>query len=193
MSLVEVRKSSIHVEEVWHEGGPRLDAPLRIAVAQAVVRNPYAGRYVEDLMPFMADLKELGLSLSRQLVESIGGADRIEAYGKGAIVGVDGELEHGALWHEAGGWSMREVLTDALAIVPSSTIVGGFGARLPIPLGHKEAAFVRSHFLSAELGLQDGPRPGEIVFGLAMATGGRIHARAGGLRVEQISVRDGQR
>ena len=102
-------------------------------------------------------------------------------------------LEHGAVWHEAGGWAMRQVLGEPKAIVPSAKAVAGVGYRLMVPLHHIHAAYVRSHFNSMEVGLQDGPRPNEILFALVMGTGPRVHARLGGLTKEQVSVHDGQR
>ena len=193
MSLVTVRKVKLDVEEVFHEGGPRASFPLRIAVATAVVANPYAGRYVEDLLPFMQELRALGAELSEQLIHALGGVKNVQAYGKGAIVGEDGELEHGAVWHEAGGWAMREALGNPKAIVPAAKTIGGPGCRVMIPLGHVQAAYVRSHFGVAEMTVWDGPRRGEIAFGLAMATGGRIHARLGGLASADVKGEDGLR
>jgi hypothetical protein len=188
----DIRKTQVSVEEVWHERGPRLAKPLRVAVAAAVIRNPFAGRYEADLLPFMAELRELGTMLSKALIERLG-AENIQAYGKGAIVGEDGELEHGALWHEAGGWAMRAVLGQPKAIVPAAKTVGTLGTRLMIPLGHVNAAYVRSHFGSAELTIWDAPRRDEILYGLTMATGGRVHERSGGLKASDIKVNDGQR
>ncbi|MNC24936.1 hypothetical protein D3C76_780190 [compost metagenome] len=193
MSLVMVRKVKLDIEEVFHEGGPRSSVPLRIAVATAVVANPYAGKYVEDLLPFMQELRILGAELSERLIHALGGAMHVQAYGKGAIVGEDGELEHGAVWHEAGGWAMREALGNPKAIVPAAKTIGGPGCRVMIPLGHIQAAYVRSHFGVAEMTLWDGPRRGEIAFGLAMATGGRIHARLGGLAASEVKGEDGLR
>jgi hypothetical protein len=188
----DIRKTVIGVEEVWHERGPRLSAPLRVATAAAVIKNPFAGRYEKDLLPFMAELRDLGTLLSKQLIERLGAA-KVEAYGKGAIVGEDGELEHGALWHEAGGWAMRAELGQPKAIVPAAKTVGTLGTRIMIPLGHTQAAYVRSHFGVAELTVWDAPRRDEIVYGLAMATGGRVHERSGGLKASEIKVGDGQR
>ena len=191
--MIEVRKVKVAVEEVHHEGGPPLDTPLLVGTAAAVVRNPFAGRYEPDLMEFMAELRTLGTDLAERLLAPLGGPDCVQAYGKGAIVGEDGELEHGALWHEAGGWAMRAVLGEPKAIVPGTKTVAGIGGRLIVPLGHLHAAYVRSHFGSAELSVWDGPRRAEIVYGLAMATGGRPHARIGGLRGEDIVGDDGLR
>lgn len=193
MSLVNVRKYKLDVEECWHEGGPRLAAPLRVAVGMAIVKNPFAGRYEPDLLPFMAELRQLGSELSNRMIEALGGPGVVQAYGKGAVVGEDGELEHGAVWHEAGGWAMREALGAPKAIVPAAKTIGGVGTRLIIPLGHIQAAYVRSHFGSAEATIWDGPRRDEIVFALAMATGGRIHARLGGLAAEDVVGNDGLR
>ena len=193
MSLVQTRKRSLTVETVLHEGGPVPDRPLRLGAACAVVRNPYAGRYEADLMPFMAELRGLGRLLAEELADALGGPTRIEAYGKAAIVGVNGELEHGAVWHEAGGWAMRQVLGEPKAIVPSAKAIGHTGFRLMVPLHYIHAAYVRSHFNTMDLGIQDAPRPDEILFGLVMADGGRIHARLDGLAKDQVSVNDGQR
>ncbi|MNF53784.1 hypothetical protein D3C84_351860 [compost metagenome] len=193
MSLVKIRKFKLDVEQVFHEGGPAASTPLTIAVATAIVENPYAGKYVENLLPFMEELRALGADLSNRLIIALGGVDKVQAYGKGAIVGEDGELEHGAVWHEAGGWAMREVLGNPKAIVPAAKTIGGPGCRVMIPLGHIQAAYVRSHFGVAEMTVWDGPRRGEIAFGVAMATGGRIHARLGGLAAADVKGEDGLR
>jgi len=192
MSLIEVRKRSLTIETIYHEGGPVADTPLKLATAAAVVRNPYAGRYEPDLLPFMAELRTLGSTLAQDLVDALG-ADNIEVYGKAAIVGVNGELEHAAVWHEAGGWAMRAVLGEPKAMVPAAKAVAVAGFRLMIPLHYIHASYVRSHYNTVEISIQDAPRPNEILFGLAMGTGGRVHARLGGLAKEQVSVHDGQR
>lgn len=193
MSLISIRKLCVHVEEIRHEGGPPVATPLLVASAAAVVANPYAGRYQPDVLPYMAELRELGVLLSRKAIEAVGGAARVEAYGKGAIVGEDGELEHGALWHEAGGWALRAELGERKAIVPAGKTIGTLGCRLMVPLGHTRAAYVRSHFNTAEVSIWDAPRRAEIVFALCVATGGRVHERAGGLRAADIKGDDGQR
>lgn len=192
MALIEIRKRCLTIETQYHEGGPVAGTPLRQAAACAVIRNPFAGRFEPDLLPFMAELRSLGTQLATELVEALG-REHVETYGKAAIVGVNGELEHGAVWHEAGGWAMRQVLGEPKAIVPSAKAVGCAGYRLMVPLHHIHAAYVRSHFNSMEVGLQDGPRPNEILFALVMGTGPRVHARLGGLTKEQVSVHDGQR
>lgn len=194
MSSAEVRKVVHVVEEIFHEGGPRAEVPLRRAAALAVIRNPFAGRYVEQIAEFMNDLKPLGLEMATLLVAELGGdAKVVEGYGKGAIVGADGELEHGALWHVPGGYAMREILNGAKAIVPSSKKVGGLGARLDVPITHINASYVRSHFDAMEVGIPDAPRVDEMVLALVMTTGARIHARVGGLKASEIKGEDGLR
>lgn len=191
---VEVRKVCVFVEDIYHEGGPRSDVPHRKGAVAAVIRNPFAGRYVEDIESFMEALKPLGVAMSQKLVEALGGdPSRIEAYGKGSIVGTAGESEHGAFWHVPGGYAMREVLGGSKAIVPSTKKVGPAGTRIDVPIHHKDAAYVRSHFDAMEVGVPDAPRPDELVFILAMTDGPRIHARMGGLRAADISAWDGQR
>jgi Amino acid synthesis len=192
MDLIKIRKKSLNVETIYHEGGPVSNKPLKLAAACAVVANPYAGRYEPDLMPFMAELRKLGSVLAQELIDVLG-RDQIEVYSKAAIVGVDGEMEHGAVWHEAGGWAMRSLLGDPKAIVPSAKAVGHTGFRLMVPLHYIHASYVRSHYNSMEIGIQDAPRPKEILFALIMGTGGRIHARLGGLSKENVTVHDGQR
>lgn len=192
MSLIQIRKRSLTIETIYHEGGPVADQPLKLAAACAVIHNPYAGRYEPDLMPFMAELRSLGTLLAQELVDTLG-KDNIEVYSKAAIVGVNGEMEHGAVWHEAGGWAMRSVLGEPKAIVPASKVVASAGYRLMVPVHYIHACYVRSHFNSMEVGIQDAPRPNEILFALVMGTGGRVHSRLGGLTKEQVSVHDGQR
>ena len=192
MSLIEIRKRSLTIETTYHEGGPVVDVPLKMAAACAVIRNPYAGRYETDLTPFMAELRSLGTTLAQELVDTLG-RDQVEVYSKAAIVGVDGEMEHGAVWHEAGGWAMRSVLGDPKAIVPAAKAVAGTGYRLMVPVHYIHACYVRSHFNSIEVGIQDAPRPKEILFALVMGTGGRVHSRLGGLTKDKVSVHDGQR
>lgn len=193
MSLLNVRKRILVTEEIFHEGGAPATTPLMRGAAIAVITNPFAGRYVEQIQGFMADLEPLGLDMARQLVAALGGADRIEGYGKGALIGAAGELEHGALWHAPGGYAMRGVLGDAKAIVPSAKKVGGAGARLDVPITHINASYVRSHFDSMEVGTNDSPRADEILLALVMTTGPRIHARSGGLAASAIKGEDGLR
>jgi hypothetical protein len=194
MPEVVIRKKVICVEEIFHEGGPVAAQPLRRAAALAVIRNPFAGRYVQEIAGFMDDLKPLGLAMARDLVAALGGdAKAVEGYGKGAIVGTAGEIEHGALWHVPGGYGMREVLGGAKAIVASTKKVGGPGTRLDVPITHINASYVRSHFDAMEVGVPDAPRADEIVLALVMTTGARVHERVGGLRASEIKGEDGLR
>ena len=194
MPEVRVRKFVTLVEEIFHEGGPVAPVPSRRAAALAVIANPFAGSYVDDIAAFMDDLKPLGLEMAKALVVALGGDSHVvEGYGKGAVVGEAGELEHGALWHVPGGYAMREILGGAKAIVASSKKVGGPGARLDIPITHINASYVRSHFDSMEVGIADGPRADEILLALVMTTGARVHARVGGLKASEIRGEDGLR
>ena len=191
--LIKVRKIVTHVENIYHEGGQARIEPIKKGAILIVLENPYAGEFVDEIVPMMDALKPVGLDAAEQLIKLLGGADKIQSYGKGSIVGEAGELEHGALWHVPGGYAMREVLGGALAIVPSAKKIGGVGSRLDIPITHINASYVRSHFDAMEVYVQDAPRVNEIVFGLVMATGGRIHSRVGGLQADQISANDGLR
>lgn len=194
MPDVEIRKIATMLEEIYHEGGPPVDEPLRRAAAMAVIKNPFSGQYAAEIEPFMEELKPLGMQMAARLVDMLGGdASVVEGYGKGSIVGAAGEIEHGALWHVPGGYSMREVLGGAKAIVPSTKKVGAVGTRLDVPITHIDASYVRSHFDAMELGLNDAPRADELVFILVMTTGARVHARVGGLKAADISAGDGLR
>jgi len=194
MPEVQLRKRAIVVEEVFHEGGPVAAAPQRRAAALAVIHNPFAGKYVPEIAGFMEDLNPLGVEMAKALVAALGGdAKIVEGYGKGAIVGQAGELEHGALWHVPGGYAMREILGNAKAIVPSTKKVGGPGTRLDVPVTHINASYVRSHFDAMEVGLNDAPKADEILLALVMTTGPRVHARVGGLKASEIKGQDGLR
>lgn len=194
MPDVKVRKFLVSVEEIHHEGGPAAAVPPRRGAVLAVIENPYAGAYHADIQPFMGDLKLLGLLMAQKLLAALGGDPKsIEGYGKGAIVGEAGELEHAALWHAPGGYAMRDVLGGAKAIVPSTKKVGGPGTRLDIPVTHVNASYVRSHFDALEVGIPDAPKANEMVVALVMTTGPRVHARAGGLAASDIKGEDGLR
>ena len=194
MPAVVVRKFLVQVEEIFHEGGPPAARPPKRGAIVAVIANPFAGRYVEEITGFMEDLKPLGLEMARRLIDAMGdGIAAVEGYGKGAIVGAAGELEHGALWHNPGGYAMRELLGDAKAIVPSTKKVGGPGTRIDIPITHINASYVRSHFDAIEIGVGDAPRNDEMALILAMTTGARVHARVGGLAAADIKGEDGLR
>ena len=194
MDLIAIRKIATFVEEERHEFGPPLAAPLIRGSVAMVMKNPYAGGYVEDITPLMEALKPVGKEMAERLIAAMGkGPTEIGGYGKGAIVGSAGELEHGALWHVPGGWGMREVLGHTQAIVPSSKKVGTLGTSIDIPVHHVNAAYVRSHFTAIEVRLPDAPRPDELVYILAMTSGPRPHARVGGLQAGDIKGDDGLR
>lgn len=189
-----IRKIVSFSEEIFHEGGPPPSDSLKRAAVLAVIENPFAGRYEQEIVGFMDDLKPLGLEMARRLIDVLGGNPSIvEGYGKGAIVGTGGELEHGALWHAPGGYAMRELLGGAKAIVPSTKKVGGIGARLDIPITHANASYVRSHFDSMEVGVPDAPGANEMCLVLVMSTGARIHNRSLGLEAKDIKGEDGLR
>jgi hypothetical protein len=209
--MIEVRRVFTHVEDIFHEFGPPPATPLRRGAAAAVITNRFAGRYVEDIAPFMEELKPLGLQLARRLLAALERAPQaITGYGKAAIVGAAGELEHGALWHAPGGYGMRELLGwkeagadavveagvqpgNALAIVSSTKKVGGPGTAIDVPLTHLNASYVRSHLDAIEVRVPGAPAADEVVYILAMSCGPRVHERLGGLRVEQIERWDGQK
>lgn len=194
MPKVEIRKQVIVVDEIFHEGGPVASTPLQRGAIVSVIVNPFAGHFEPDIQPFIDDLKPLGLSMAKALLAKMGGDPlAIEGYGKAAIVGENGELEHGALWHAPGGYSMREVLAETKAIVPSSKKVGGPGTRIDVPVTHTNASYVRSHFDAIEVGINDAPHKDEMVVILVMTTGPRIHNRSGGLAASDIKGQDGLR
>ena len=214
MPLIDIRRIVTSVETIFHEGGPPPATPLRRGSIAAVLTNPYAGRYEPDILPLMAALNPVGLDMARRLLAALDvPAEAIQGYGKGAIIGAAGELEHGATWHVPGGYAMRELLGwqgdaqayqrgdpspgaqsgNALAIVPSTKKVGGPGTALDVPLTHINASYVRSHFDAMEVRVPGAPRPDEIVFILAMSTGARVHARGGGLAADAIAQWNGLR
>lgn len=188
-----LRKTLLFVEDILHEGGPPATSPHQRGAIVAVVKNPFAGRYEPNLQPAMDALKPLGLLLTDRLIAALGGRDGIDGYGKGAIVGAAGEIEHGALWHVPGGYAMRDRLGTSRAIVPSAMKVGPMATTLDVPLGHINAAYVRSHFDAFTVSVPDAPRADEIAFILAMARGGRVHSRMGGLEAWDAKGEDGLR
>ncbi len=193
MPDIAIRKQQLILDKIWHDGGPPVAEPRRRGAILAVIKNPFAGKYVAELQPFMKSLEPLGLAMARELVDALGGPSSIQSYGKAALVGLDGEIEHGALWHAPGGYSMREVLGGTKAIVPSTKKVGSAGSRIDVPLHHVNAAFVRSHFDTIEVGINDAPKPNELMFVLAMGTGARVHERMGGLAAKDAKGEDGLR
>ncbi|WP_456771015.1 amino acid synthesis family protein [Bradyrhizobium sp. USDA 4369] len=194
MSAV-IRKIVTVVEEVHQEMGKPISPPTRRAAAVAVIENPFAGRYVEDLSPLIAIGEELGEMLAKRAVAALGiEGPAAHSYGKAAAVGSDGELEHAAaILHPKMGAPVRKVLGKGAALIPSSKKRGGVGCTLDIPLGHKDAAFVRSHFDGMEVQINDAPRAGEIMVALAVTDSGRPLPRVGGLTVAEIKGDDGLR
>jgi hypothetical protein len=192
---MEIRKFMAFVEETLVEGGKEVATPTRKAAAAAVIKNPFAGKYQENLEKLVNFGEELGGILGRKVVEALGRpVERIESYGKAAIVGVDGELEHGgAILHPKLGKPFREAVGGGKAIIPSAKKMGGPGTEIDVPLHYKDAAFVRSHFDAMTVRLGDAPRTDEIVVVLAVTDSGRPHARIGGLRKEEAKREDGLR
>ena len=190
-----IRKIATFVEETNTEMGRSINPATRRAAAVAVIENPFAGKYVEDLSDLMAIGEELGELLTLRAVAALGiPATSVESYGKAAVVGENGELEHAAaILHPKLGAPVRRVLGKGAALIPSSKKRGGMGAVLDIPLGHKDAAFVRSHFDGMEVRINDAPRANEIIVAIAVTDSGRPLARVGGLTKDQIKGEDGLR
>ncbi|MFE0018838.1 amino acid synthesis family protein [Mesorhizobium sp. NPDC059054] len=188
-----IRRIITVVEEVRAEGARPVDPPTRRAAAIAVIHNPYAGRYVDDLSELIAVGEALGDILPRRAVAALGIAgDEIESFGKAAAVGAEGELEHAAaILHPKLGAPFRQVLGRGAALIPSSKKRGGMGMPLDIPLGHKDAAKVRSHFDGMEVRVPDAPRDDEIVVAIAVTDSGRPLPRVGGLSKDKIVGEDG--
>jgi hypothetical protein len=191
----KIRKLVTLVEETREEGGRAVAPPTRKAAAIAVIANPHAGRYVEDLSELMVIGEELGELLASRAVAALGiPGGKVESYGKAAAVGEDGELEHAAaILHPKLGAPVRKVLEKGAALIPSSKKRGGPGVALDVPLGHKDAAFVRSHFDGMEVRIPDAPRSDEIMVAVAVTDSGRPLARVGGLQVHEIKGEDGLR
>ena len=191
----KIRKIVTIVEETLNEGGRAVSPPTRRAAALAVIENPFAGQYVDDLTALMDIGEELGALLTQKAIDALGGdAAIIESYGKAAAVGEDGELEHAAaILHPKLGAPVRKAIGKGAALIPSSKKRTGPGAPLDIPLGHKDAAFVRSHFDGMEVRISDAPRAREIVVAVALTDSGRPLPRVGGLKTSEIKGEDGLR
>ncbi len=190
-----IRKLIVQVDEVRKEMGQTIDPPTRRAVAIAVIENPYAGRYSENLDELIAIGEELGALLGQKAVAALGIAPgEAQSYGKAAIVGESGELEHAAaILHPKLGAPLRAAVEKGAALVPSAKKRGTLGTAIDVPLGHKDAAFVRSHFDAMEARVSDAPRAGEIVVAVAVTDSGRPLPRIGGLKVSEIQGLDGLR
>lgn len=191
----KIRKLVVVVDETMREMGREVSPPTRRAAAVVVIENPFAGRYVEDLSDLMDIGAELGGLLGERCVVALGiRPGEVQSYGKAAMVGENGELEHAAaILHPKLGAPLRRAVEKGAALVPSSKKMGGPGQALDIPLGHKDAAYVRSHFDGMEVRLNDAPRANEIMVAVAVTESGRPLARVGGLKVGEIKGEDGLR
>jgi hypothetical protein len=191
----KIRKTSVIVEETRKEMGREVSPPTRKAAAIAVIENPFAGRFAEDLAELIDIGEELGGLLGEMCVNALGiRPDQAESYGKAAVVGESGEWEHAAaILHPKLGAPLRKAVEKGAALVPSVKKLGGPGTAIDIPLGHKDAAFVRSHFDGMEVRLADAPRADEILVAVAVTDSGRPFARVGGLQKHEIKGQDGLR
>ncbi|WP_282604306.1 amino acid synthesis family protein [Pelagibius sp. Alg239-R121] len=191
----KIRKIITSVEETHQEIGRKISPPTRKAVAVAVIENPFAGKYVEDLDPLMQIGAELGGMLGDACVAALGiEPAQAESYGKAAMVGENGELEHAAaILHPRLGAPLRKAVEKGAALVPSSKKMGGPGQALDVPLGHKDAAYVRSHFDGIEVSLPDAPRANEIMVAVSVTDSGRPLPRVGGLKADEAVGEDGLR
>ena len=190
-----IRKIAVNIEETHQEMGKSISPATRKAVAVAVIENPFAGTYVEDLSDLMEIGAELGALLGRKCIEALGiSPSEAESYGKSAMVGENGELEHAAaILHPKLGAPLRKEVEKGAALVPSSKKMGGLWQVLDVPLGHKDAAYVRSHFDGIEVRLNDAPRANEIMVAVAVTDSGRPLPRVGGLSAEEAVGQDGLR
>jgi len=195
MSVAKIRKIVVVVEETAVEMGKAIAPPTRKAAAMAVIENPFAGGYTEDLSDLMTVGEEMGALLGDRAVAALGVAPAdIESYGKAAIVGEAGELEHAAaILHPKLGAPLRKAFEKGTALVPSSKKMGGIGAAIDVPLGHKDAAYVRTHFDAMEVRVSDAPKAGEIVVAVAVTDSGRPLPRVGGLTKDEVKGEDGLR
>jgi Amino acid synthesis len=191
----KIRKIIVHVDEIRVEMGRPVNPPTRRAIAIAVIENPHAGRFVEDLTEPIDVGEELGGLLGERCVAALGIVPaQAESYGKAAIVGEAGELEHAAaILHPKLGAPLRKAVEKGAALVPSAKKIGTLGTAIDVPLGHKDAAYVRSHFDAIEARVSDAPRPHEIVVAVAVTDSGRPLARIGGLQKHEIKGQDGLR
>jgi len=192
---MEVRKYLTVLEEIHSDGGRKMDPPGKRAAAIAVIKNPFAGEFVDDLTPLMDIGEELGGVLGKMAVDALGIApEKAESYGKAAIVGENGEREHAAaILHPKLGKSFRDSVSRGLALIPSAKKVGGMGTEIDVPINFKDAAFVRSHFDAMAVRVDDAPRADEIVVALVVTDCGRPHPRIGGLKKEEAKMEDGLR
>ena len=190
-----IRKIVVQVDETHLEGGQAIDPPTRRALAMAVIDNPYAGHYSANLDTLIEIGEELGGLLGQRCVQALGiTPDQAQSYGKAAIVGEAGELEHAAaVLHPKLGAPLRQAVSHGAALVPSAKKRGTLGTIIDVPLGHKDAAFVRSHFDAMEARVSDAPRANEMVVAVVVTDSGRPAPRIGGLQVSEIVGQDGLR
>jgi len=191
----KIRRIVVQIDEVWTENGQAVSPPTRRAVAMAVIENPFAGRYVENLDTLITVGEELGALLGQRCVQALGITPaQAQSYGKAAIVGEAGEIEHAAaILHPKLGAPLRVAVQKGAALVPSSKKMGGMGTAIDVPLGHKDAAYVRSHFDAIEARVTDAPRANEIVVCVAVTDSGRPRPRVGGLQHHEMIGKDGLR
>jgi hypothetical protein len=191
----KIRRIVVQIDEVWTENGQAVSPPTRRAVAMAVIENPFAGRYVENLDTLITVGEELGALLGQRCVQALGITPaQAQSYGKAAIVGEAGEIEHAAaILHPKLGAPLRVAVQKGAALVPSSKKMGGMGTTIDVPLGHKDAAYVRSHFDAIEARVTDAPRANEIVVCVAVTDSGRPRPRVGGLQHHEMIGKDGLR
>ncbi len=193
--MIEIRKIVVQIDETHCEMGRSISPPTRRALAMAVIKNPYAGRYSESLDELIEIGEQLGGLLGERCVQALGiSPNQAESYGKAAIVGAAGELEHAAaILHPKFGAPLRKAVEKGAALVPSAKKMGTLGTAIDVPLGHKDAAFVRSHFDAIEARVSDAPRADEIVVCVAVTDSGRPLPRIGGLQKHEIKGEDGLR
>jgi len=194
MSQLSIRKVQLCIERVHHAGGPPLDRPRWRGSIAAVVANPFAGRFEPDLSAFTDELAPLAEDLAVELRDAVTArGETVEGYGKGAIAGVNGDLEIAAAWHVPGGAGLRAALDHPKAMVPASKKVGPMGCQVDIPMNHLHASYLRSHYDVQPVVVPDGPAPDEVVYALVMTTGERPHARIGGFTIDEVDGSDGLR
>ena len=195
MTITKIRKMVTVVDEIHYEMGQQINPPTRRAAAIAVIENPFADKYVEDLEMLMQIGEELGAILGKRCIKALGiKPSAAQSYGKAALIGENGELEHGAaILHPRMGAPLRKEVEKGAALVPSSKKRGSMGDPLDIPLGHKDAAYVRSHFDGMEVRVNDAPRANEILVAIAVTDSGRPLPRVGGLSADAADGKDGLR
>lgn len=195
MTIAKIRKMVTVVDEIHYEMGQQINPPTRRAAAIAVIENPFADKYVEDLEMLMQIGEELGAILGKRCIKALGiKPSAAQSYGKAVLIGENGELEHGAaILHPRMGAPLRKEVEKGAALVPSSKKRGSMGDPLDIPLGHKDAAYVRSHFDGMEVRVNDAPRANEILVAIAVTDSGRPLPRVGGLSADEAEGKDGLR